>query len=356
MTLDSLRTAPAVPHRAPGTPPSALAAAAVTALLWGSAFVVIRAAGTDLSPGPMALARVAVAALVLTPLALRAGGLRRLPRRVLPLVAAYGAMWFAAYNVALNAAERSIDAGTAAMLVNAAPVLIALGAGAFLKEGFPAPVIIGCVVAFGGVALMSTGMGATGGDARGLTLALLAAVLYAVSVLIQKLILRDVDALRATWLGCLAGTVTLLPFTPALAAQAPSASTTALLGTVYLGIFPTAIAFTTYAYAMRHVPAGRLGAVGYLATVVSVLMSWALLDEAPTVLTLVGGAICLVGVVITRRRSTAKAVEGAALEKDGTLGGAQPVGRDPARRVGRGAQPTSSGRDGSDVHSRSEPS
>ena len=90
---------------------------------------------------------------------------------------------------------------------------------------------------------------------------------------------------------------------------------------------------------MRHVPAGRLGAVGYLATVVSVLMSWALLDEAPTVLTLVGGAICLVGVVITRRRSAAKAVEGAAPEKDGTLGGAQPVGRDPARRVGRGLSP-----------------
>ncbi|MGW0433028.1 DMT family transporter [Micromonospora sp. NPDC003197] len=302
MTFSSTSTAPLTPSPAPAIPRLALIAAGVTALLWGSAFVVIRAAGTDLSPGPMALARIAVAALVLTPLALRAGGLRRLPRRVLPLVAAYGVMWFAAYNVALNSAERSIDAGTAAMLVNVAPVLIALGAGVFLKEGFPAPVIVGCVVAFGGVVLMSIGMGATGGDAWGLTMALLAAVLYAASVLLQKLILRDVDGLRATWLGCLAGTIALLPFTPALVDQVPNASPAALLGTVYLGIFSTAIAFTTYAYAMRYVPAGQIGTVGYLATVITVLMSWVLLSEVPTLSTVVGGAICLAGVIITRRR------------------------------------------------------
>jgi drug/metabolite transporter (DMT)-like permease len=211
-------------------------------------------------------------------------------------------MWFAAYNVVLNAAERSIDAGTAAMLVNVAPVLIALGAGAFLREGFPVPVVVGCAVAFAGVALMSTGMGAAGGDAAGLALALLAAVLYAVSVLLQKVILRDVDGLRATWLGCVTGTVVLLPFAATLPAQVAAASPAALTGVLYLGVFPTAIAFTTYAYALRQVPAGRLGTVGYLATVVSVLMSWALLREAPTVLTLVGGAVCLAGVAITRRR------------------------------------------------------
>jgi drug/metabolite transporter (DMT)-like permease len=291
-----------LPARLPAVPRSALIAAGVTALLWGSAFVVIRAAGTDLSAGPMALGRVALAALVLTPLALRAGGLRRLPRRVLPLVVAYGVMWFAGYSVALNTAERSIDAGTAAMLVNVAPILIALGAGAFLKEGFPVPVLVGTVVAFGGVALMSAGMGAEGGDAGGLTLALLAAVLYAASVLLQKLILRDVDGLRATWLGCLAGTAALLPFTPSLVAEIPDASPAALLGAAYLGVFCTAIAFTTYAYAMRHIPAGRLASAGYVATVVSVLMSWALLGEVPTLLTLAGGAICLAGVVVTRRR------------------------------------------------------
>ena len=47
-----------------------------------------------------------------------------------------GVLWFGAYNVALNAAERHVDAGTAALLVNVAPMLIAVLAGVMLKEGF----------------------------------------------------------------------------------------------------------------------------------------------------------------------------------------------------------------------------
>ena len=109
------------------TAAKALVAASVTIVLWASAFVVIRSSGAHLSPGPMALGRVAVAALVLTPFALR-GARPLLPRgRVLLPVVGYGALWFAGYNVALNAAERHVDAGTAALLVNVAPVLIAVG-------------------------------------------------------------------------------------------------------------------------------------------------------------------------------------------------------------------------------------
>ena len=121
-------------------------AALVTIVLWASAFVVIRSSGAHLSPGPMALARVAVAAVVLTPFVLRGSVACRplLPRgwAMLPVVG-YGALWFAGYNVALNAAEQHIDAGTAALLVNVAPVLIAVGGG-LLREGFSRPVFLGC--------------------------------------------------------------------------------------------------------------------------------------------------------------------------------------------------------------------
>ena len=47
-----------------------------------------------------------------------------------------GLLWFGVYNVALNEGERYVDAGTAAMLVNVGPILIALLAGVILKEGF----------------------------------------------------------------------------------------------------------------------------------------------------------------------------------------------------------------------------
>ena len=281
-------------------------AAGVTILLWASAFVVIRDVGEELSAGPMALARLAVAALVLTPLAVR-GARPLLPRgRTLLLIVAYGLMWFAGYNVALNTAEQHIDAGTAALLVNVAPLLIAVGAGALLGEGFPRPLLIGTVVAFGGVAFMTAGnRGPSGdGDSVGILLGLLAAVLYAVSVLIQKVTLRGMDVLRSIWLGCVIGVIALFPYAGSLAHEIGSAPASAILGTAYLGAFPTAVAFTTWGYALRRIPAGRLGSlVGYLVTVVAVLLSWAFLSEVPSVPTLIGGTICLLGVTISQYRA-----------------------------------------------------
>lgn len=285
-------------------------AALVTIVLWASAFVVIRSSGAHLSPGPMALARVGVATVVLTPFVLlgrrRAAGplLPRGWRATLPVVG-YGALWFAGYNVALNAAERHVDAGTAALLVNVAPVLIALGGGVFLREGFSRPVFVGCGIAFAGVGLMASDSGGRR-DGAGVVFALVAAVLYASSVLLQKVTLRSTDALRATWLGCVVGTVVTLPFAADLVHEAQGAPASALLGAAYLGAFPTAVAFTTWAYALRRMPAGRLGPLGYLVTVLSVLMSWAFLAEVPSTLALVGGAVCLVGVVVSRRRTASR--------------------------------------------------
>jgi drug/metabolite transporter (DMT)-like permease len=48
----------------------------------------------------------------------------------------------------LNSGERRVDAGTAAMLVNVGPVLIAILAGLLLHEGFPRALFAGCAVAF----------------------------------------------------------------------------------------------------------------------------------------------------------------------------------------------------------------
>ena len=100
-------------------------AALVTVTLWASAFVGIRAAGQDLSPGALTLARLLVGSAALGALVL----VRREPmpaRRDLPGIALCGLLWFGLYNVVLNAAEQRVDAGTAAMLVGIGPVLIAV--------------------------------------------------------------------------------------------------------------------------------------------------------------------------------------------------------------------------------------
>lgn len=276
-----------------------LAAAAVTMVLWASAFVVIRALGGEFSPGPLALGRLLVGAAVLSVIALRRP--IRLPRgRALVLVIAYGALWFGVYTVAVNAAGRHLDAGTSAMLVNLAPIVIAVLAGIFLGEGFPRGLVVGLAIAFAGV--VTIGLATTTGriSPLGVGLALAAAGLYAVGVLLQKQALRTVDSVTVTWLGAVAGVVATLPFAPGLVTELSGASLEAVVGMVYLGVFPTAIAFSLWTYALAHTTAGRMSASSYVVPGIAVLLSWLFLAEVPEPLALLGGAISLVGVAITR--------------------------------------------------------
>lgn len=286
-----------------------LAALGVTVLLWASAFVGIRAVGETFSPGALSLGRLAVAALALSVLYVpRQLGKRRepLPRgRTAALILAYGVLWFGAYNVALNAGELHVDAGTAAMLVQLGPILIAVIAGLFLGEGFPATLVAGLAVAFTGVTLIALGGDGSENDLTGVLLCVLAAVLYAAGVLLQKPVMGSVSPLQVTWLGCVIGVITCLPFAGQLVSEVRDASTGAILGVVYLGVFPTALAFTTWAYALRRVGAGPASATTYLVPAIAIVLSWLLLSEVPTTLGLVGGVLCLVGVALTRMRRRA---------------------------------------------------
>lgn len=280
-----------------------IAAVIITVVLWASAFVGIRAVGPSFSPGPLTLGRLAIAAVVLGVVVLPK--LRRLPRgRQWWPITAYGVMWFGGYNIALNAAEHVLDAGTAALLINVNPILVAVLAGVVLKEGFPRWLIIGSLVAFSGVAVIALGSGQQStADVAGVLLCLLAAALAAVSVIIQKPVLRKFPAGQATWFGIMVGLLCCLPFSGQLAGELQVAPLQATAGLIYLGVFPTAIAFTTWAYALSLIDAGKLAATTYLVPATTVLISWLVLGEVPTVWGLVGGAVCLAGVGLTRRRS-----------------------------------------------------
>lgn len=324
-------TAPSSTALRPAPPHAALPAlaAGVTVTLWASAFVGIRSAGHDFSPGALALGRLLAGAAVLSAIAAARTVWTRRPLRLpqgRPLAGAiaWGLAWFGMYNLVLNQAEQHLDAGTTALLVNIAPALVAVFAGLLLGEGFPGRLLIGVALAFGGVALIATGTSSGMGDTAGAALGLLAALLYATSATGQKRLLDHVDALTLTWLGCLAGLLAALPFAPELLRQTAAAPPSAILTMAYLGIFPTAIAFLTWGYALTYVTAGRLAASTYLSPPLVIAISWLLLSEAPVPLALTGGVLCLAGVAVaTTRRRSRSAAPAAAREDQGS--DAEPV-------------------------------
>jgi len=278
-----------------------LAAGLVTVTLWGSAFVGIRAAGREFSPGALALGRLVVSCAVLGAVAL----VRREPlptRRDLLAIAAYGVLWLGVYSTTLNAAERRVDAGTAAMLVNTGPILIAVLAGFVLHEGFPPALFAGLAVAFGGCVLIGLATARTGqSEALGVALCVVAVLAYAAAVVVQKPVLARVSPFQVTWLGCAVAAVACLPFAPALAADVAKAGAQEIGWVVYLGLFPTAIGFAAWTFALRRTSAGRMGSVTYLIPLVAIVLGWVLLGEAPGSLAVVGGLLCLGGVYLARR-------------------------------------------------------
>jgi drug/metabolite transporter (DMT)-like permease len=284
---------------------AALAAALFTVVVWASAFVGIRSAGHSLSPGPLSLGRLLVGAVVLAAIGLARG--ERLPdrnelRAVGPGLLACGLLWFGAYNLALNAGERRIDAGTAAMLVNVAPILIAILAGLFLHEGFPRALFAGCSVAFGGLVVIAIASSTHATTTAGVLLCLAAAAAYAGGVVAQKVVLRRLTGTQTIFLCCMIGVLACSPFALQLGSELRDAPGGAVAWLVYLGVFPTALGFSTWAFALRRSDAGRLAATTYLVPPISIVLAWIWLGERPADLAYVGGVLCLLGVGISRRR------------------------------------------------------
>lgn len=293
-----------------GTDYRALLAAGVTIVLWASAFVVIRDAGEHISAGALALGRLATGALAL-------GAFLLMSRQGLPPRAAWrgiavsGVTWFGVYMVALNAGEQHIDAGTAALVINLGPILMALLGGWLLEEGFPPRLMVGLACGFAGAVLVGFGSSGEGSaNLLGVLLCVLAAAGSAIGVVAQKPALRHASALQVTTFGNAIGAVVCLPFAGTLAGEVASAPAGTVLEVVYLGLFPTALAFSTWAYALSRTTAGKMGATTYLVPVLVVLISWLVLDEIPAALSFAGGALCLAGVWVSRRRTREPAEEG----------------------------------------------
>jgi drug/metabolite transporter (DMT)-like permease len=278
------------------------AALALTLLMWASAFVVIRTVGRHLSPGPLALTRIVIGSVVL--------GLAMLARRqaapsgaALARAAIAGVLWFGAYMLSLNAAERWVDAGTSSLLVNTGPLIIAVLAGWLLHEGFSRALLGGCLVALAGAGLIALSVSGHGShELLGAGLCIVAAFSYALAMIVQKPALRDTGALPITWAACSTGALVLLEFVPQSAHELGHASLGTLLGVLYLGIGPTATAFLLWAFVLSKMDAGPLGATTYVVPPLVVVISWIWLGQVPPALAIPGGLLCLVGVAIARRR------------------------------------------------------
>ena len=191
------------------------------------------------------------------------------------------------------------------MIIQIGPVLVALLAVPLFGERLHGWLLGGMLVGFAGVAVIARGSSTeAGASVLGVVLVVVAAAMYAVGVLTQKVLLRRIPSVQVVFVSFLMGAVTCLPFSgdlPAIVADGGAE----LWWIVYLGVLPTAVAFTTWAYALTHTDAGALSLTTFLVPLIATLIAWLTIDEVPPTLTFIGGALAIVGVLMTRRRPKA---------------------------------------------------
>lgn len=284
-----------------------LAMLGVIAVCWSGAFTAIKVGVSYLDPFDLTALRFLVAApALLILLALR--GLPGLtPREKIPF-AIVAIISVPGYHFALNWGETTVTAGVAALIVATGPMWTVLFSSILLKEQLTSLKISGILISLVGVVVIVLGRGAdlSIGYTIGALVTLLAPMAWAYGTVLSKPLVMRHGAERLTAAATLAGTALLLPIlltgTPGRATTLPSE---AWLAVAFLGIFATVLGYLGFNFALKRLSSSETMSFVYLNPVFGLLWSYLLLSEVPTFVTLAGGAVVIVGIVLANQRAPA---------------------------------------------------
>ena len=276
--------------------PRGWAAFAAVSVVWGIPYLFIKiAVDHGATPSFVAFGRVALATLVLLPVALHSGALRGLRERWRPLVA------FAAVEIAvpfplIAYGETYVSSSLAAILIATLPLTIALLALRFEPaERVDRARFIGLLAGLAGVVLLlGVDVAGSADELLGSGAILLAVVGYAIGPLIVKRSLADTNPLGPVVAALAISTLMLAPFA-VIDAPGETPDAGALWSIAALGVASTALAFLFYFTLIAEVGPSRASVITYVNPVVAVVLGVLLLDESLTVAAIAGLALILAG-------------------------------------------------------------
>jgi drug/metabolite transporter (DMT)-like permease len=265
------------------------------ASIWGASYMLIKIGLRDLSAPMIACVRIALAALVLVPLAASRHALGAVRDRIGTIVI-LAAVQVAGPFLLIALGELEISSALAGILVATAPIFTAvLAIWVDHEERSEGVRLVGIVLGIAGVvALFGVDLSGSGSALLGGLAVVLAGLGYAVGGFLVKHRFAGSEPIGvAAWV-MVASTILLAP---AAAITAP-ASTPALgpvAAVAALGVVGTGVAFAIFYTLIRQVGPARSFIVAYLAPGFAVVYGATLLGEQLTAATLGGLALILAG-------------------------------------------------------------
>jgi len=272
-----------------------------TVIVWGSGFAAIRASLLGgYSPGHLVLTRFLIASSVFVIYALWPGNMFRLPRKEDILkIGVLGWIGISVYHWGVTYGEVTVSAGTAGMFIASAPVFTALIAVIFLEERLSTLGWLGMFVGIIGIILITIGSEGTSFTiSKGVLFILIASIATSVFFVFQKPLLRFYSPIELTAYFTWAGTLPFFIYFPGLLQGIQGATIEANWSTIYLGIFPAAIAYVTWAMALSLGETGSVASMLYAEPVVAIIVAWLWLQEFPSILSIIGGIVAIASVII----------------------------------------------------------
>lgn len=274
--------------------------------LWASAYVGIRYGIQFYSAGAMALFRYGVASVCIFPLYLhyqsKLGGWKSTISSLL-----LGILGIAVYNVTLNLGEKTVSAGVASFIISLTPVVVTALAVLFYKEQLTWKIKLGFIISLVGMFFILLGEDSFSFLKQDLNqlcnlgwifVAMLAGSFF---FLLQKPLLKTQHPVEFTAYAIWGGTLALLVYLPDFIQEIQISSLFPKLTIIYLGIFPGIIAYSCWSYALSTLPITYVMSYEYCIPFATLLISAIFLREWPSLLTLIGGGIAVMGALLIMR-------------------------------------------------------
>jgi len=271
----------------------------LTVLLWGSGFPFTRVIGSEISSYSLGLIRCALAAIILLVIGRIVHIRKPFCKKDLLWFFLSGMAGFSVYFIFFNLGLTTLNSATGSIITAAAPILTAIGVFKLYHEKINLIGWLSIACAFGGVAVLLLWNGVLSINVGVIWMFLCAAVFAVYNILNRKFTEMGYTAIEITTYSAIAGTVQMLAFLPQTISDISSASMTANMAALYLGVMPSALAYFFWSAAISR--AERTSEVSnylFINPLIAAVLGFLMLHEIPDMGTFIGGIIIIASVIV----------------------------------------------------------